>query len=63
MLRAWRLASHPASTPIIVQVIHGQTLKERADREIRALAMIDSLTGTFNWRVFMARTEKKFAIQ
>lgn len=26
MRRARRLASHPASTPIIVQVIHGQPL-------------------------------------
>ena len=37
-------------------------VKERADRAIRSLAMIDSLTGVFNRRAFMERAEKEFAI-
>ena len=37
-------------------------VKERADRAIRALAMIDSLTGVFNRRAFMERAEKEYAI-
>ena len=37
-------------------------VKERADRAIRALAMIDSLTGIFNRRAFMGRAEKEYAI-
>ncbi|HEY3326374.1 MAG TPA: GGDEF domain-containing protein [Novimethylophilus sp.] len=36
-------------------------IKERADREIRALAMTDSLTGIFNRRAFMAHAEKDMA--
>ena len=37
-------------------------VKERADRVIRSLAMIDSLTGVFNRRAFMERAEKEYAI-
>jgi diguanylate cyclase (GGDEF)-like protein len=37
-------------------------VKERADRAIRSLAMIDSLTGLFNRRAFMERAEKEYAI-
>lgn len=37
-------------------------VKERADRAIRSLAMIDSLTGMFNRRAFMERAEKEYAI-
>jgi diguanylate cyclase (GGDEF)-like protein len=37
-------------------------VKERADRAIRSLAMIDSLTGIFNRRAFMERAEKEYAI-
>ena len=37
-------------------------VKERADRAIRSLAMIDSLTGVFNRRAFMERAEKELAI-
>ena len=37
-------------------------VKERADRAIRSLAMIDSLTGVFNRRAFMERAEKEYAI-
>ena len=37
-------------------------VKERADRAVRSLAMIDSLTGVFNRRAFMERAEKEFAI-
>lgn len=37
-------------------------VKERADRAIRTLAMIDSLTGIFNRRAFMERAEKEYAI-
>jgi diguanylate cyclase (GGDEF)-like protein len=37
-------------------------VKERADRALRALAMIDSLTGVFNRRAFMERAEKEYAI-
>lgn len=36
-------------------------VKERADRAIRSLAMIDSLTGIFNRRAFMGRAEKEYA--
>ena len=36
-------------------------IKERAERESRALAMIDSLTGVFNRRAFMERAEKEWA--
>lgn len=37
-------------------------VKERADRAIRSLAMIDSLTGVFNRRAFMERAEREYAI-
>lgn len=37
-------------------------IKEKADRVIRALAMIDSLTGIYNRRAFMSRAEKEYAI-
>lgn len=37
-------------------------VKERADRAIRSLAMIDSLTGVFNRRAFMERAEKEYGI-
>jgi len=37
-------------------------VKERADRVIRSLAMIDSLTKVFNRRAFMERAEKEYAI-
>ena len=37
-------------------------VKERTDREIRLLAMVDSLTGVFNRRAFMERAEKEYAI-
>jgi diguanylate cyclase (GGDEF)-like protein len=37
-------------------------VKERADRAIRSLAMIDSLTMVFNRRAFMERAEKEYAI-
>ncbi len=37
-------------------------IKERADREIRELAMTDSLTGIFNRRAFMAQAEKEIAV-
>lgn len=37
-------------------------VKERADRAIRSLAMIDSLTGVFNRRAFMERADKEYAI-
>lgn len=37
-------------------------VKERADRAIRSLAMIDSLTGIFNRRAFMGYAEKECAI-
>jgi diguanylate cyclase (GGDEF)-like protein len=36
-------------------------IKEKADREIRKIAMIDSLTGIFNRRAFMERGEKEYA--
>lgn len=36
-------------------------VKERADRKILALAMIDSLTGVFNRRAFMEQAEKEYA--
>jgi diguanylate cyclase (GGDEF)-like protein len=35
--------------------------KERAEREIRQLAMIDGLTGIFNRRAFMGRAEQEMA--
>lgn len=35
--------------------------KERAEREIRQLAMIDGLTGIFNRRAFMDRAEQEMA--
>jgi diguanylate cyclase (GGDEF)-like protein len=37
-------------------------VKERADRAVRSLAMVDSLTGVFNRRAFMERAEKEYAI-
>jgi diguanylate cyclase (GGDEF)-like protein len=37
-------------------------IKEQADRALRSLAMIDSLTGIFNRRAFMARAEQEYAI-
>lgn len=36
-------------------------IKQRSDREIRALAMIDPLTGIFNRRAFMEHAEKECA--
>ena len=36
--------------------------KERADRALRMLAMVDSLTGVFNRRAFMERADKEYAI-
>jgi diguanylate cyclase (GGDEF)-like protein len=36
-------------------------IKERAEREIRALAMTDSLTNIFNRRAFMGMAEKELA--
>lgn len=36
--------------------------KEKADRAIRSLAMIDSLTGIYNRRAFMGRAEQEYAI-
>lgn len=37
-------------------------IKEQADRVIREIAMIDSLTGIFNRRALMERGEKEYAI-
>ncbi len=65
------LALNPVQLAIFVALIMvsvmGSTgfilmIKEKADHAIRALAMIDSLTGIFNRRAFMERAEKEYAM-